>query len=118
MPIFKVTQKQGSKTFVSEFEAKSAENLITFLKAVSTAKVSSIHQVVYSDSSSAPIDDFNYFSQFKGFVNNNDTRLSRQLLIHHIKLSVSQEELANLIRSHLVINNSKIDGISCTIFKK
>lgn len=115
MPKYKVTQKQGSKTLVSTFEAKNHALLLDFLKNVSTAKVTCIQQVVYEDDDNYPIDDFNYFKQYKAFCDNNN-RSSKQILIHHVKKNLNEDELANLIKNVFEVNSLNIQSVKCRLF--
>lgn len=71
MPTYKVTQKQGNRTMTSTIEAKSLASLKAFLDQISTAKTTCIYEVHYeNDTDTPPIDDFNYFKQFKAMARN------------------------------------------------
>jgi len=118
MPMFRVQLKQGSRTIVNHLEADSWEDILSFYNAVSTMKVSEILEVKYSDDKQPPIDDFNYKRLFKGIVRSEDLKISRQIILHNIKKSISVDELANYIKSYLKIRGNKIDGVLTTLFKQ
>ena len=66
MPLYKITQQQGNRVITSQLEAKSLADLQNFLKATSTAKIKCIYEVHFEDDSTTPpIDDFNYYKQYK-----------------------------------------------------
>lgn len=116
--LFKVTQKQGNRVITSTIEAKSFQNLMAFLKAVSTAKVSCVYEVHYEDRlTTPPIDDMNYFKQYKAILTNS-AGISNQVLIHNVKLNLSENEIASLIRAHLETGGMSVDSLKCVLFKK
>lgn len=118
MPLFKITQKQGNRTITSTLEAKSVLDLQTFLNAVSTAKVQCIYEVHYEDTLSVPpIDDFMYFKQFKAFGTNKNN-ISKQILIHNIKLNMNEDRLRTLIKTHLEVGGMAVDSLKCRLFKR
>lgn len=118
MPTYKITQKQGSKTITSTLEAKNLASCKAFLEAVSTAKVTCIYKVEYEDfSNNTPVDDMNYYKQYKAFVSDNQN-FTKQVLVHHVKPTVNEKEMANLIKTHLEVNNTPIKGITCRLFMK
>ena len=45
-------------------------------------KVSEILEVKYSDDTKPPIDDFNYRKLFKGIIRNEETHISKQIILH------------------------------------
>ena len=89
MPIYKVTQKQGNRSITSTLEAKSVTALRTFLETVSTAKIMTIYEIHYNyEGDTVPIDDFQYWKQYKAFAVNSSNR-SKQVLIHNVKNTIS-----------------------------
>lgn len=117
MARYKVTLKQGNKTMVADYEAKSLNDLVMFLDKVSTCKVSCIQEVVFEDNKkNVPIDDFNYFKQYKAHTSNENSRISRQVIVHNVKKTINQNEMADLIIQHLEVNGQKIDGVVCSLF--
>jgi hypothetical protein len=117
MAVFRVQLKQGSRTIVEHIEAKNYQNVLNFYNSVSTMKVSEILEVKYSDKTIPPIDDFNYKKLYKGFIRNNDTHISRQVIIHNIKKSISENDISNYIKQYLSIDNKKIDSVLVSLFK-
>lgn len=116
MPLFKITQQQGNRVITSQLEAKSLSDLQAFLTAVSTAKIKYIYEVHYEDDlSNSPIDDFNYFKQYKAFCKNANRR-SKQVLIHNLKKTMTESKLSNLIKTHLEVGGMKIEQVSCSLF--
>ena len=93
MPFYRVQLKQGSRTIVNHLEADNWEDILNFYRAVSTMQVSEILEVKYKDETKPPIDDFNYKKLFKGFIRNEDARVSRQIIIHNIKKSVNIKDM-------------------------
>jgi len=118
MPMFRVQLKQGSRTIVNHLEADSWEDILSFYNAVSTMKVTEILEVRYSSDGKPPIDDFNYKRLFKCIVRNEDTHMSRQVILHNIKMSLSSKDVANYIKQYLKIAGKKIDGVLTTLFKQ
>ncbi|WP_065838904.1 hypothetical protein [Campylobacter fetus] len=118
MPTYKITQKQGSKTITSTLEAKSLASCQAFLKAVSTAKVTCIYKVEFEDlSDNIPIDDMNYYKQYKAFVSDNQS-FTKQVLVHHVKSSINENEMATYIKANLEVNGVAIKGLTCRLFMK
>lgn len=117
MPIYKITQKQGNRVFTSQLEAKNLSSLQNFLKSVSTAKVTCIYEVLFEDDSFAPIDDFNYFKQFKAIAKNNSSA-SRQVLIHNVKPTLTTDEIFALIKANLEVGGLAIKSLCCSLFYK
>ena len=78
MPIYKVTQQQGNRVITSTLEAKSLSSLQAFLTAASTAKIKYIYEVHFEDDTTTPpIDDFNYYKQYKAFCANSNRRKNK-----------------------------------------
>ena len=118
MPTYKVTQKQGNRIMTSTIEAKSLASLKAFLDQISTAKTTCIYEVHYeNDTDTPPIDDFNYFKQFKAMARNKN-KISRQILLHNLKPNLTQDRIYSLINTHLEVTNLPIDGITCVLFMK
>lgn len=116
MPIYKITQQQGNRTITSQLEAKSLADLQAFLKAVSTAKIKYIYEVHFEDETTLPpIDDFNYYKQYKAFCKNSNRR-SKQTLIHNVKKTMTESKLSSLIKTHLETGGMKIEEVSCALF--
>ena len=120
MPLYRVQLKQGSNTKVNHIEAKSVSSVIDFYSAVTTMKLTEVLKVEYqAPNNNIPIDDFNYIKMFKGMVKNDvgEDKISKQIIVHNIKKTVSEDELFNLIKLHLEISSKKITGIYSGLFK-
>lgn len=116
MPIYKVTQQQGSRVITSTLEAKSLSSLQAFLTAVSTAKIKYIYEVHYEDDiTTPPIDDFQYYKQYKAFCANSNRR-KKQVLVHNVKKTMDEDKLAQLCKTHLEVGGLKVDSVSCSLF--
>jgi hypothetical protein len=116
MPIYKVTQQQGNRVITSTFEAKNLSSLQAFLTAASTAKIKYIYEVHYEDDTTTPpIDDFNYFKQYKAFCGNANRR-KKQVLIHNVKKTMDEDKLAQLCKTHLEVGGLKVDNVACALF--
>lgn len=116
MPIYKVTQQQGSRVITSTLEAKSLSSLQAFLNAVSTAKIKYIYEVHYEDDiTTPPIDDFQYYKQYKAFCANSNRR-KKQVLVHNVKKTMDEDKLAQLCKTHLEVGGLKVDSVSCSLF--
>ena len=116
MPIYKVTQQHGNRVRTSTFEAKNLSSLQAFLTAASTAKIKYIYEVHYEDDTTTPpIDDFNYFKQYKAFCGNANRR-KKQVLIHNVKKTMDEDKLAQLCKTHLEVGGLKVDSVTCSLF--
>jgi len=118
MPKYKIQLKQGKRTIVAHGEFKNIEAVLNHYNRISTMKVSEILKIEYEDLKTPPIDDFNYRSQFKGIIKNKDRRISKQVIFNNIKLSINESDIYNSCLNNMEIENSKVDGISCVLFKK
>ena len=117
MPFYRVQLKQGSRTIVNHLEADNWEDILNFYNVVSTMQVSEILEVKYSNDTKPPIDDFNYRKLFKGILRNEELRVSRQIILHNIKKTISLKELYNYILQYLKIEGKKVDSILTTLFR-
>ena len=116
MPVYKITQQQGNRVITSTLEAKSVASVQAFLQAVSTAKIKYIYEVHYEDDATMPpIDDFNYFKQYKAFCANSNRR-KKQVLVHNVKKTMDEDKLAQLCKTHLEVGGLKVDSVSCALF--
>lgn len=118
MPIYKVTQKQGNRSITSTFEAKNVSSLITFLETVSTAKIMTIYEVHYNyEGDVIPVDDFQYWKQYKAFAVTASNH-SKQVLVHNVKNTISEDEMATYIKQYLEVGGASIEGVACRLFMK
>ena len=116
MPIYKITQQQGNRVITSTLEAKNLASLQAFLAAASTAKIKYIYEVHYEDDTTTPpIDDFNYFKQYKAFCSNANRR-KKQVLVHNVKKTMDEDKLAQLCKTHLEVGGLKVDSVTCSLF--
>lgn len=118
MPKYKIQLKQGSVTRTAHGEFKNVQAVLSHYNSISTMKVTEVLRIEFEDTTQPPIDDFNYRSIFKGFINNNDTRKSKQVLFHNIKMSVNENDIYNSCVANMEIDNFKVDAVSSTLFKK
>lgn len=116
MPIYKITQQQGNRVITSTLEAKSVASVQAFLQAASTAKIKCIYEVHFEDETTTPpIDDFNYFKQYKAFCANSNRR-KKQVLVHNVKKTMDEDKLAQLCKTHLEVGGLKVDSVTCSLF--
>lgn len=119
MPKYRIQLKQGKRTIVEHAEFKSVSHALNFYNTLSTMKVTEILRVEYEDVSQViPIDDMNYYSIFKSFLKNNDINVSKQMLVHNIKLSKNENDLFEAIKINCEIDGASVDGIYCSLFKR
>ena len=117
MPKYKVQLKQGKRTLVEYGEFKSVAACQAFYETLTTMKLTEILKVEYEDETEPPVDDFNYRSLFKGVVANKQTRQSRQVILHNIKLSKNESDIYSACVEYMDLNGSNIDSITATLFK-
>lgn len=120
MPRYKVQLKQGSRTIVEHIECSNIANVLAFYQSVTTMKVTEILRVEYelSDGTLIPPDDFQYRSIYKALVKDTATNKSRQIILHNIKLTVSEVDIVPIIKQYIDIDGASVDSIYCSLFKK
>lgn len=119
MPKYRIQLKQGKRTIVEHGEFKSVTHALDFYSTLSTMKVTEILKIEYeSGDDNIPIDDMAYKSLFKGFIKNYETSISKQVLIHNIKLTKNDNDVYLKIRECMEINSLNVDSIYCSLFKK
>lgn len=120
MPRYKVQLKQGSRTIVEHIECSSVSNVLAFYELVTTMKVTEVLRIEYELPADTviPVDDFNYRSIYKGLIKDTATNKSRQIILHNIKLNVSEVDLVPLIKTHINIDGASVDSIFCSLFKR
>lgn len=118
MPKYRVQLKQGSRTIVNQVEAKSVADCLALFNELTTMKVSEILEVKYTDDTQPPIDDFNYFSIYKGMLSSSAQRVSYQVLLNNVKLSKNEDTIAQSLMSHLEINGFHVDSVMVNLLKK
>jgi hypothetical protein len=117
MPLYKVQLKQGRRTITNQIEAKSVTDVVTFFETLTTMKVSEVLEVVYQKNTQPPIDDFNYYSLYKGIIKNN-LRMSKQIVLNNVKLTVSENDIYEACKNHLLIGGSTVDSSYSSLFKR
>jgi len=117
MPKYKVQLKQGKRTIVEHIEAKSLEAVQSFYSTLSTMKLTEVLKIEFQDTTTPPIDDYNYQSLFKGYVRNKDTRKSKQIILHNLKSSVNEQDIYTACQNHLEIDGVSIDSVALSLFK-
>ena len=116
MPVYKITQQQGNRVITSTLEAKNLASLQAFLTAASTAKIKYIYEVHFEDDETTPpVDDFNYFKQYKAFCANINRR-KKQVLVHNVKKTMDEDKLARLCKTYLEVGGLKVDSVTCSLF--
>ncbi|WNY98741.1 hypothetical protein SUSP_001159 [Sulfurospirillum sp. 'SP'] len=118
MPKYKVQLKQGSRTLVNQVEAKSVADCLALFNELTTMKVSEILEVKYTDDTKPPIDDFNYFSIYKGMLSSSAQRMSYQVLLNNVKLTKNEDTIAQSLMAHLEINGFRIDSVMVDLLKQ
>ena len=118
MPKYKIQLKQGKRTIVAHGEFKSVQSALNHYNRISTMKVSEISKIEYEDTTTPPVDDFNYRSQFKGIIKNDENRISKQVIFNNIKSNINEQDIYNSCISNMEIDNHMIDSMSCSLFKK
>lgn len=116
--LYKVQLRQGKRVVVEEIEAKSVADVLAFYNRISTMQVSEVWRLEYFDKSVPSSDDLTYFSLVKLFVRNTDSRKSKQLILHNVKLSVSESDLFDAVKSHLLIDGLHVDSIIVPLWKR
>lgn len=116
MPQYRVQLKQGRRTITTHIEAKSVNDVVQFFEELTTMQVSEVLEVKYQNNSNPPIDDFNYFSLFKGVVKNS-SRMSKQIVINNLKLSKNENDVYTSCKQHLEIGGQNVEAVQCSLFK-
>jgi hypothetical protein len=114
---FKVTLRQGQKTFVEYVESDNWRDVLEFYKRISTAKVVKIEQIVYKSSDDFVPDDGNYWSLVKVIARSNNG-YARQFVFHNVKLSIDQRDLSELVRQYLKVAGRPIEGLVTVLWKR
>ena len=118
MGYYKVQLKQGSRTIIEHVEATGTAPILNFYNTVSTMKVTEILKIEYQASDNViPIDDFVYTKLYKGFVKNMETNVGTQYIVHNVKLTVNENEVASAIMANFKINGTAIDSVYCSLMK-
>ena len=117
MSKYKIQLKQGKRTLVAHGEFKSVQHALNHYNTISTMKVSEILKVEYEDSTTPPIDDFNYQSLFKGFIKNNTSRKTKQVIFHNIKNTKNENDIYISCTANMEIDSLNVDSVTATLFK-
>lgn len=118
MSYYKVQLKQGSRTIIEHVEAAGTAQILNFYSLVSTMKVTEILKIEYQASDNViPVDDFNYTKIYKGFVKNIETNIGTQYIVHNIKPTINENEIADAIMANFKIDGLKIDSVYCSLMK-
>ena len=117
MPKYRVQLKQGKRTVVEHIEARSLEDVKNFYKKVTTMQLTEVLRIEYENKSTPPMDDYNYQSLFKGFIKNKDSRKMKQIILHNVKNSISEQDVYEACKAHLEIDSLGVDSVTATLFK-
>lgn len=80
-------------------------------------KVTEISKVEYEDSTTPPIDDYNYRSLFKGMLKNVSSRKTKQVIFHNIKMSKNENDIYNSCIANMEIDTLAVDSVFASLFK-
>lgn len=112
MPQYQVSLVQGSNSVTEYIEAKNLAALLDFYQYASTMEVKKVLKVEYVNPSSVyPIDDFNYEKLMKVTARAESTGRSRQFIFHHLKKTVSDEELYAKMKECLEVGGASISSM-------
>lgn len=118
MPKYQVQLKQGKDVKNVEVFAQNSTNVLAFFEAVTTMKVFQIKKIEYTaPTDTIPIDDFIYHPVVKTLAHVDNTNESFQILFNNVKKTINEQELFQLMKTYLEIDNRQIDSIMCTYFK-
>ncbi len=117
MPLYKVQLKQGRRTITNQIEAKSVNDVVQFFETLTTMKVTEVLRVEYVNDTQPPIDDFNYYSLYKGIIKNS-SRMSKQIVLNNVRLTKSEDDIYQSCFTHLEIDGTNIKTMYSSLFKK
>jgi len=117
MPKYKIQLKQGKRTLVDYGEFKSVSHVLEHYRTLTTMQVSEICRVEFEDESTPPVDDFNYYSLFKGIIKNKESRKAKQVIFHNIKKTKGENDIYNSCMQNMEIDGMNVDEIIATLFK-
>lgn len=117
MPLYRVQLKQGRRTITNHIEAKSVTACLDFFNSITTMQVSEILKIEYFNESIPPVDDFGYFSVFKGILKNS-TRMSKQIVINNVKLTKNENDIFLACETHLDVGGQSVQSITSSLFKR
>lgn len=120
MPNYKVQLKQGSRTIVEYIEATSVASVLEFYNQVTTMKVTEVLRVEYEvpEDSIIPPDDFQYRKIYKALIKDTASNKSRQIILHNIKLTKTEVDLAAIIKTIVKIEGAGVDSVYCSLMKR
>ncbi len=119
MPKYRIQLKQGKRTIVEHGEFKSVTHALDFYNTLSTMKVTEILKIEYeAPEAIIPVDDMVYNSLFKGFIKNEETKTSRQIVVHNVKLTKSENDIYAKVKECMDIGSMSVDSIYCSLFKR
>ena len=117
MPKYRVQLKQGSKTFVEHIEAKSLQAVLDFFALISTAKVTEVLKVEYEDTTKQPVDDMNYYPVCKLMLSNSANHVSRQVVVHNVKLTKNLTDVINASKQYLEVSGFPVTSSYSSLLK-
>jgi hypothetical protein len=113
MPLFKVHLQEGSKRDTKDFRANSYQDILGFFSKVSTMQVVKISQIVYESLSDNRADTpSNYDSMCRAFISNKENNLSSQIFIPHIRATLTEDDLIDAIKKHLLVKDSSVTSVT------
>jgi len=113
MAKYQIQFKNNSKTFTETLEAKSHVEIINFFEDIINAELTEIREIVYTNPI-YPKDDGLYIKNVSVLLTDDHSSMS-SLKIPKMKKSITREQLANLIKQFVKLNqkipkNLKING--------
>lgn len=117
MANYRVQLKQGSRTVVAHIEANSHTDVLALFEELSTMKVTEISKLVYENDTTPPTDDLAYHPIWKGIARNEESGVSKQVIIPHVKLSKNAKEVSEALRRYTKVKGLKVDSTIASLFK-
>jgi len=118
MPRYQVQLKQGKDVKTVNVMASNYTNVLAFFEAISTMKVFEIRKIEYTaPTDTIPIDDFIYHPTVKTLAHIDAGDKTFQMLFNNVKKTIDEQELFQLMKTYLEIDEMAIDSIMCTFFK-
>lgn len=117
MPLYRVQLKQGRRTVTNHIEAKSVADCVQFFETLTTMQVSEVLKVEYVNETLPPVDDFNYFSLYKGIIKNTQN-MSKQIVLNNVKLTKNENDIYMACKTHLEVGGLNIESSYSSLFKK
>ncbi|MGK0256207.1 MAG: hypothetical protein ACI81I_000819 [Arcobacteraceae bacterium] len=103
MPKYQVQHKNNSRTFNDIFEANSHIEIIDFFQNILNTEITEIKEIIYVNPI-YPKDDNNYIKSVSCFLKGSQANF-QSIKIPKLKKSIKDDQLTNLIKAHIKVNN-------------